>query len=297
MVKIKLDRGFEDWYVTEIREHFRGKDNDNYEEIDDIVQSRLCMTFKELLILKPNELIKITTKIYSIDYKDLFEGLYKSFRSSTSSKKFIEKLNLKTCPYCNRNYIHNFKRKRSKEATAQLDHFYDKSQYPYLALSMYNLVPSCSTCNLRKSASDVVKEPIFNPYLDNLDNHAEFTSLGILSVDELKEQNLSFFSEERMNLELKKTTSDTRTDKHIESFNIKSLYECHKDIVTELYQKRIIYSEEYIAELIKDFEGEVFKDRNELLQLITCSSIKKDEIHKRPLSKLKRDIAKELKFI
>lgn len=32
----------------------------------------------------------------------------------------------------------------------QFNHFYDKGTYPYLALSFYNLIPSCSTCNSSK---------------------------------------------------------------------------------------------------------------------------------------------------
>lgn len=34
---------------------------------------------------------------------------------------------------------------------AKLDHFYPKSLYPFFALSLYNLIPVCGTCNLVKS--------------------------------------------------------------------------------------------------------------------------------------------------
>jgi hypothetical protein len=303
MVKIELDSDFDKFYLKIIGAFFKNSRTYSYKEVARIIKVRFGISFKELLIMKPAELEKIAKVIknnplnfpYSEEKK--FVDMYGKYRSNQLSKIVINKIGLKACPYCNRNYIYNFKRSNSLEATAQLDHFYDKAKYSYLALSLYNLIPSCSTCNLRKSANDVVTNPIFNPYFENLDNHANFTSLGIISVDKLKDQELSFFAEERISLELKRTTSDTRTDKHIEVFNIEAVYEHHKDIIAELYQKRVIYSDDYIDELIASFKGEVFSDRDELLKLITCSSIKKDEIHKRPLSKLTRDIAKELKFI
>lgn len=307
MVKINLSNGIESWYVREIKKLFGSKKTSYpYSSLDSVIQRELGILLDELIVLRPDDLKLVATWIktkYPSGFLEtdpdrvMFEGAYKVFRRSQRSKKFIEKTALKVCPYCNRNYIHNFKRRSSQEATAQLDHFYDKSKNPYLALCMYNLVPCCSTCNLRKSGKDIVANPIFNPYDDNLDSHAKFSSLDILSLDDIKDQELSFFAEERMNLKLSSTTPDSRINRHIKAFNIKELYDQHKDIVAELYQKKVIYSDEYIKELLDSFEGKVFSDRDELLKLITCTSIKKDEINKRPLSKLTRDILIELGLI
>lgn len=303
MVEIKLDSDFDEFYLKVIGEFFKNSRTYTYKEVSKIIKLRFGISFKKLLIMKPNELVKIAKFIknhplnFPYNEEKKFIDMYGKYRSNKFSKEVISKIDLKVCPYCNRNYIYNFKRSNSLEATAQLDHFFDKSKYPYLSLCLYNLVPSCSTCNHRKSSNDVVTEPIFNPYSDNLDNHVEFTSLGILSIDKFKDQELDFFAEERMNLKLKKTTLNPSTKKHIETFNIEELYKSHKDIVAELYQKRVIYSEDYINELFKSFDGELFTDKEDLLKLITCTSIKRDEIHKRPLSKLTRDISIELGFI
>jgi len=303
MVKIKLTDDFNKFYLKIIGIFFKNSRTYSYKEVAKIIKLRFGTSLKKLLIMKPDELEVIAKyiKTHPLDFpyseENSFIDMYGKYRSNKLSKEVINKIDLKACPYCNRNYIYNFKRSDSLEATAQLDHFFDKAKYSYLSLCFHNLVPSCSTCNLRKSASDVLLNPIFNPYSDNLDNHAKFTSLGILSVDDLKEKEISFFSEKRMNLELERTTSNTRIDKHIESFNLKALYENHKDIVAELYQKRVIYSDDYIDDLMKNFGTKVFHDKDELLKLIVCTSIKQDDIHKRPLSKLTRDIIKELKFI
>lgn len=45
---------------------------------------------------------------------------------------------------------------RENVTTCQLDHFYSKSRYTILAASFYNLIPCCSTCNMKK------KDAIFN---------------------------------------------------------------------------------------------------------------------------------------
>lgn len=82
------------------------------------------------------------------------------------------------CPYCNREYVGNvdvFKivggnivRRNIK---GQLDHFYHKALYPYLAISRYNLVPSCHTCNEvpNKHDDDVMQTSLVSPYslIDN----------------------------------------------------------------------------------------------------------------------------------
>jgi hypothetical protein len=79
--------------------------------------------------------------------------------------------------------------------------------------------------------------------------------------------------------------------------NISSLYQNHKDIVVELIQNAQIYNDSYIDELMINYEGSLFKNREDLLRLITCGYISDEDLHKRPLSKLIKDISEELKLI
>lgn len=55
-------------------------------------------------------------------------------------------IGMKTCPYCNRAYIVSWNKVNSA-ARCQFDHFISKSRYPIFAVSLYNIVPSCSICN------------------------------------------------------------------------------------------------------------------------------------------------------
>lgn len=52
------------------------------------------------------------------------------------------------CPYCQQApafTIHRTEDNKGHRPT--LDHYYPKGEYPYLALSLYNLIPSCYSCN------------------------------------------------------------------------------------------------------------------------------------------------------
>ena len=90
---------------------------------------------------------------------------------------------------------------------------------------------------------------------------------------------------------------DIKTKNTIETFRLEDIYKEHKDIVLELIQKAEIYNESYIDELFNRYEGTLFKSREDLLRLITCGYVTDEEINKRPLSKLIKDISEELELI
>lgn len=59
---------------------------------------------------------------------------------------------------------------------AVLDHYYDKGKYPYLALSFYNLIPSCNICNSKfKTTIDFKEIPHLHPYEDSFNEKAKFS--------------------------------------------------------------------------------------------------------------------------
>jgi hypothetical protein len=223
----------------------------------------------------------------NIKEKEYFYTLYKRLKNS----KFIEYLNVKTCLYCNRNFILNFKNKKGNNTTAQLDHFFNKKDYPYLAVSLYNLIPCCSTCNLRKSDKQI---NILHPYTDDFDKIVKF-SLTITKSDFYYSTNgfdISLVPRKMVVKELKE-----KIDNHIEVFNLESLYEEHKDIILELIQKKYMYNESYLDELTKKYEGTLFKNKEDLIRLIGGGYVSEDEINKRPLSKLIKDISENLDLI
>ncbi|WP_419673294.1 hypothetical protein [Aliarcobacter butzleri] len=131
------------------------------------LEKLITLDYKELCDLKDfidnNEDLKELNKTQ----KDYFYTLYQRLKKS----EYIKDLNITVCPYCNRNYIFNFKKSNSLKATAQLDHFFDKSTYPYFSISIFNLVPSCQTCNQRKSK---IQNDIYHPFTETFNDDVKF---------------------------------------------------------------------------------------------------------------------------
>lgn len=98
---------------------------------------------KEIGILEKN---KDDKKLH-----DEFESIYKNFTNREFGRTWGKKIGVKICPYCNRSFIYTTPKKGTRP---QYDHYYPKSKYPYLALSMYNLIPCCPVCNNAKNAED-----------------------------------------------------------------------------------------------------------------------------------------------
>lgn len=83
--------------------------------------------------------------------------------------EFIKRINIDTCPYCNRSYTYYLS--KIGKIKPQIDHFYPTNIYPFLALTFYNLIPSCQTCNGfgAKEGHDPLLVNLINPYL--IENH------------------------------------------------------------------------------------------------------------------------------
>ncbi len=212
---------------------------------------------------------------------------YENF-SKDWNNKIVDVIETRTCLYCNREYIINYTDKTKTKTTAELDHFYPRSLYPFLSITFLNLIPSCKTCNSKlKGDKDTFKEEILYPYEENLNDNMKF-KLDIEDVDFLNNKT-------KFKLDLK--TNNINANNSKELFKLHELYQEHKDIVLELIQKAQIYNDSYIDDLLKNYEGSIFKNREDLLRLITCGYVNDEDLNKRPLSKLIKDIAEELELL
>ncbi|WP_151952174.1 hypothetical protein [Aliarcobacter butzleri] len=233
--------------------------------------------------------------IYKIVYNIFVDNGYDTYlsKSETSKEydayKLVKNLEIKTCPYCNRSYI-SFVKNDDKKTRPQLDHFYPKAIYPFLACSFYNLIPSCSACNHMKSDDDSYKDEkdgkLVHPYnVKDSDFTFSYTFNNLDILKSIDEKNIKFEDEEKI-----KITLDRKYEKNNEYFQLETIYQNHKDIVIELILKEINYPRSYINELIKNSFG----TEEEIYRFIFSNYLKIDDLHKRPLSKLTRDIVEEL---
>lgn len=139
-------------------------------------QKKICKEFinfliknkEDLISALPNRLLEIhhefEKKIYSNQQKILIKSFFLRGYEKFQNKDFLNNLGIDTCIYCNRNYTLYFGGNYSR---AELDHWFPKSEFPILALSLYNLIPSCHSCNHIKGAQ---KKYDWNNALNNL-NH------------------------------------------------------------------------------------------------------------------------------
>jgi 5-methylcytosine-specific restriction endonuclease McrA len=101
-------------------------------------------------------------------------GLYenKFARKGQPGRQYYDSLMvlapLDLCPYCEIGHVET------------IDHYLSKSEYPYLAVSPDNLVPSCNKCNHGKgSISAQGNTPILNPYFDHVDGEWLFAVVHV----------------------------------------------------------------------------------------------------------------------
>ena len=221
----------------------------------------------------PKHINYIRDNLYKYVFPNKDEGFSYNKKPYHAYQMIID-LDISVCPYCNRNYIYNADDRR----TSQLDHFFPESKYPFLAMSFYNLIPSCGICNFFKSAKPVN----YSPYSSDINIADKRFNLKIKGVQ---------FYNKRDDIEIELIEDNLKDN--IKHFRLKSLYKEHSDIAVELIKKRHIYSDDYLETLYKQYEGTLFKNFEHLKGLIYGNYITDDEIGKRPLAKLTKDILEE----
>lgn len=75
---------------------------------------------------------------------------YTAYRNKNQCKETIDNLRIFYCAYCNKDEIEvvdDNPEDDEMKLYGTIDHFFSHSRYPYLALSFFNLIPSCHKCN------------------------------------------------------------------------------------------------------------------------------------------------------
>ena len=196
-----------------------------------------------------------------------------------------EKLDIPTCVYCNRIYTKTVvKRNKKKVIRPTFDHWFPKSKYPLLALSFYNLIPSCSVCNSGvKGSAPFDLSTHFHPYYKNPDKEFKYT----FSYDYKDYDKFSF----------KILTENKFSKDSVDAFELESIFKAHEDEIEDLRKIKDAYSEDYIEMLESKILGGVTLDRDEVYRLAFGVHFQEAKFDRRPLSKMKKDILIELGII
>lgn len=182
---------------------------------------------------------------------------------------------------------------KTKKNHFTLDHVLNKAAHPFAALSLYNFVPSCYSCNSKfKQANELVIKAAdsylspssqTNSIIDNLkfklffSDNQDYLNTNIKSVDDFI-----------LDFEIFGDNSDYNT--YLNIFKIRPRYVFHKREVLKLINKEKKYSDSQINEIAK-------------VTKLSIEQVKKDifgeelfdgKLEDNPFTKLKRDIAKDI---
>lgn len=262
------------------------------------IDSKMSMEDYEnyLNVRQANNKDKETRKLCSL-FDSTLKKISKIFDYNhyISSKKkasyaLAEIIGKNSCVYCNRQYTitvvnPSIKTRKVNDTTRvtrpQFDHWFPKSKFPLLALSFYNLIPSCGVCNSSVKSSEIFRlDTHIHPYIDkNSGFNFDFI------YDRNGQPEIIIRHE---NDKARRTVNDLKLE---EIYNWHSQYEL-KDLIDLVNA----YPQVYIDSLSDLSIGSEFS-REEIFRLIFGTEINAKDFHKRPMSKFKHDILKELGVI
>ncbi|MDO6434804.1 helix-hairpin-helix domain-containing protein [Flavitalea sp. BT771] len=173
-----------------------------------------------------------------------------------------------------------------------LDHLLPKGEYPHFALSLYNLIPCCYTCNSktkgRKSLGDKENLTLLSPSSAAFDVDAKIR-LKPIYEGEITE---NIIAVEDFSIRFDYNGQASIYEDYVKAFKLHGRYPFHKDKALDLILKSKKYSEAQLTELAK--HTGIAKDQ------IRADIFGKDlfslEGRHQPFAKLRLDIARALKI-
>lgn len=203
---------------------------------------------------------------YKKQYKKIFTNMDTTIQIKNNIS-LVKNLGVTVCPYCNRNYINS----RDDKLGCEFDHYYCKDKYPFFALTLSNLIPSCGTCNRIKSK-----------------NHYEFCPFDL-------EDN------KKIEFKVSPPSSYSKIDLVFSGFqeakdilNLDAAYQIHKSDVDDMFEREQQYCKDYRKYLLNllGMENQIGKNLTEsFFDIMIFGEIAKDnfdDYSNISLSKLKK---------
>lgn len=204
---------------------------------------------------------------------------YYDLLSSKFGHWLVDRLSIKTCPYCNRQFIFSYEALRAERP--ELDHFHPKSTYPLLCLSFFNLIPVCHSCNHVK-----LEDPIgVNPYKRSFQRKFTITDINGNPLSKSEIYNLTEGDE----IKLAFAGKDADEDMNVRVLGIEDVYNKHTDYVRELIDKSMAYDNYARQALVTTYEGAGLHPQ-QVFDFVWGRHLADTEYEDRPLSKLTEDV-------
>ncbi len=256
--------------------------------VGDILQIRLFIKTlhqnKSLLIHRHCEKNHPKSANYK-KFQKRFEDLYVKELSGNSLKKsFFEMFeDINVCPYCNRNFINPIYKKTkvgcdNETQSPDIEHFFPKSMYPFLSLSISNLLPSCSFCNKIKSNVDTY-EDCKSPY--EIDNTKDFLFEFNQDSQDINKRNI-----------IVKTMLKNAEILHLDNF----YSEVHSRYINDIYLDVFSHPEKYLDDISKTL-GVDESEHKKWYKSFFRNYVDEADFNKHPLSKLTKDLFNHLNSV
>ncbi len=253
---------------------------------------------KNLILSDPVELTNINSSFNNGERHLMTEVVVNySLIDSTLSYWLTSELDIAVCPYCNRNFINTIKNGSESIIRPDLDHFFSQRDYPWLALSFYNLIPSCKVCNSTcKGDENTRLDTHVHPYVEGFGDHAKFNfELQGLEGKKYDPKNLKITLDDRTHDNVSKIRifgNGGVKEGNVRLFKLREIYNEHTDIVSEILEKCDENSDYYIKS-IEPFLQKLQTNKKEVYRYYFGNYYEEKDFKKRPLAKLTRDIVDE----
>lgn len=185
-----------------------------------------------------------------------------------------------------------------------LDHFLPKKDFPYYSLSLYNLVPSCSSCNCKFKGSleflPDAKLSFLSPtsevfaLCDDLEFKLFFNVIGNTLSEKIKNVN----SLDDFIIEIVDKNKNIGFDTYLNMFKLKGRYEFHRKVALNMISKRKLYSDSQMLEFSNLFiDKGINKDLESIKKDLFGASIFNEDEKNESFAKYSKDIAQQLELI
>jgi len=209
--------------------------------------------------------------------------------------KLLSLIGIEICPYCQRNYISSYEENNDEKTTADLDHFYPKSLYPFLALSLYNFIPSCQICNSRFKGNKDTRDSVYL-YEEGFDELGVKFRTSKEVISEILGERYSDFYVKIDYENLKNKEDGEKVKNSIENLGLDRVYKkSHNQYIQNLLYNIEKYPENYLENCVEMFESNVDKKKQleEYFKDIVKEPYRKRIEKGEPLAKLTKDILEE----
>lgn len=258
--------------------------------------------YKKENVHDTNKLKVMNSIVELFIYYELLDSKQKEI---TIKQELYGRLNIRACPYCNRQFIDPIAIKNEKNEeiekrhnTGDLDHILPKSQYPLYAVSLWNLTPCCKTCNevFKRDEPDEILNPWEDGFGDRViltlypENNESISNIffgdtenfsvrwKVLQSKKSQPQN----TESKNNQSTKKITKEEKIKNAITMFRLNELYTTHRSEIRKLLATQQKYPEVYDIFLSRFDNGAPEKTK----------SIEEEDYQTMVLARLTHDIHK-----